>query len=236
VDIGRRLVRLGLVPGCPSAAAEALDDGPVRRMPEQRAAEKRAYNDLVDVAKHAQLFQLCMAVVQAVALKALHLAEIKQYALLASVAISASNSWTLHTVSGTNKGVKMTIKSHGASVEAYCAFGASPESSQADGIILPIIRHIAATILSAESGRFCSHRRPRRGQPSPPPNAASFTPPPPAQMDAAVARVSGTSSFPVVQRGAIRESGAPDPHAWGVVSSSSSEDGGDSDARLSSCP
>jgi len=42
VDTGRRLVRLGLFPGFPDAAADALADGPVRRMPEQRAADKRA--------------------------------------------------------------------------------------------------------------------------------------------------------------------------------------------------
>jgi len=189
---------------------------------------------LVGVAKHAQLFQFSMANVQAVALQALHLSENKQYATLASVAISASNSWTLHIVSGTNQRVKRTTKFYGSSAEGYCAFGASPERSQPDGIILPINRHMAVTFPNAEKGRFRRHRRRRRGQPLPPPEAAGITLLPPAYLDADVARVGGKSLSPEVQRGAVRDSGAPDSHASGVFRSGSSEDGGGSDARSSS--
>ena len=40
--VGRRLIRLCLLPGCPDAASETLTEGTRRRTPEQRAAEKRA--------------------------------------------------------------------------------------------------------------------------------------------------------------------------------------------------
>ena len=74
-DVGRRLIRLGLLQGCPDAASEALTEGSRRRTPEQRAAEKRAYDNLGIVAKHAQLFMFTKCNVQAVTLQALHLAE-----------------------------------------------------------------------------------------------------------------------------------------------------------------
>ena len=167
VDVGRRLIRVGVLPGRPDASIEALAEGPERHMPEKRPAHKRPYANLVVVYKHAQLFQFSKCNVHAVALQAVHLTEIQQYATLARVAIAAANSWTLHTVSGTNHGIQKTTKSYGASVEAYCAFGASSESTQVGSVIVQINRHMAVTVLNAEKGPFRRHRRRRRGQPLP---------------------------------------------------------------------
>jgi len=118
VDVGRRLIRFGDLPRCPDASIEALAEGLERHMPEQRAADRRSYANLVVVSEHAQLLQFSKCSFQAVALQARHPAEIQQYATLVSVAIAASNRWTLHTVSGTNEGNKKRTKSYGASVEA----------------------------------------------------------------------------------------------------------------------
>lgn len=162
--VGQRLVRLGLLPGCPDAAAEAtLTDVRQRRTPDQRAADKQAYERLVVVAKYAELLKFNRVNLRVMVLQALHLAETKQYATLASVAISATNSWTLHTVSGTNQGSKKTTQSYSASVEAYGAFGAEATSSLLDGVVVPIHRHVAVTFLEAEKGRERRTQRRRLG-------------------------------------------------------------------------
>lgn len=176
--VGQRLVRLGLLPRCPDSAAEAiLTDVRQRRTPDQRAADKQAYERLVVVAKYAELLKFNRVNLRVMVLQALHLAETQQYATLASVAISATNSWTLHTVSGTNQGSKKTNKSYSASVEAYCAFGAEATSSLLDEVVVPIHRHVAVTFLEAEKGRERRTQRLRLEVCVPTGAAARLTPP-----------------------------------------------------------
>eukprot|EP00168_Porphyra_purpurea_P018691 TRINITY_DN7097_c0_g1_i1.p2 TRINITY_DN7097_c0_g1~~TRINITY_DN7097_c0_g1_i1.p2 ORF type:complete len:349 (-),score=24.91 TRINITY_DN7097_c0_g1_i1:971-2017(-) len=174
--------------------------------------------------------------VQAVVLQALHLFETKQNATLASVAISVANSWTLHTISGTNSAVKKTTKSYGASVEAYCSFGAFPESSQVGDVIVPINRHMAVTFLNAEKSRLHRHRRRRRGQPLTTLVSVDITSPAATDHATAHGQVSGRLPGALGQRGAGDPDGSASESDASVVCSSSGSDGNDSGAPPSELP
>lgn len=108
----QRLIRLGLFPGCLGVAVEAaLTDVGQRRTPDQRAADLRGYEWLVAVAQKAELFQLNGVRLPVMVFHALHLEVTKQHATISSVAFTPTNSWALHTVSGTNQSNNKTTKS-----------------------------------------------------------------------------------------------------------------------------
>ena len=236
VDVGRRLIRLGLLPGCFDVASEALTEGSRRRTPEHRAADERAYDNLVIVAKQVQLFMFTKCNVQAVTLQALHLSESKQYATLASVPIGAANSWSLNTVSGTNNGVKKTTKSYGASEEVFCVFGASSDSKQVGDVIVPINRLMAVTFLNAEKGRLRRDRRRLRGE--------AFTPPAPVDdaslvvgvHAAAHEQVGGRGHTDVGQRGAGDHDRSEHESDASVVGGGSGSNDDDSGSAPSASP
>jgi len=152
-DVATRLMRLGCLPGCPDAAAEAARGGPNARTPLQRAADQQAYKRLAMIARYAELWGFSKDNQCAIATQALHLAETKQYATVASVAIAASSAWTMHTVSATNVGVKTTSAAYAKSVKLFFQFAAEPDSQQPGGVVVPVNRYVVVTFLRSEQAR-----------------------------------------------------------------------------------
>jgi len=152
-NVGTRLIRLGCLPGCPKAAAEAAVGGPNARTPEQRAADKQAYKSLVAIPRYAELWGLNKTNLIAIVEQALHLAQFKQYVTVASVAITAASAWMMHIASDTNCGVKTTTAMYAKSFQLFCEFAAAPHSQQPGGVVVPIKRYVAVTFMRAEQAR-----------------------------------------------------------------------------------
>jgi len=152
-DIATRLMRLGCLPGCPDAVAEAAVGGPNARTPLQRAADQQAYKKLVAIARYAELWGFDKPNLCAVVKQALHLSETKQFATVASIAITAASAWTMHTASATNSGVKSTSVAYAKSVKLFCQFASNPESQQPGGVVLPVNRYVVVTFLRSEQAR-----------------------------------------------------------------------------------
>jgi len=152
-DVATRLMRLDCLPGCPDAAAEAARGGPNARTPLQRAADQQAYKRLAAIFRYAELWGFSKDNLCAIATQALHLAETKQYATVASVDIAASSAWTMHTVSATNVGVQTTSAAYAKSVKLFCQFAAEPDSQQPGGVVVPVNRYVVVTLLRSEQAR-----------------------------------------------------------------------------------
>lgn len=129
---------------------------------DQHDADKQYDDRLELVAQHAERFMINVINKKALVLQGLHLPESKHYSTLARVAGGAINSWTLLPVSGTNNSKKKTMKSYGAWVDTNCAIGELPTRNQANGVVVPIYRHVAVTFLPDETGgvRATHLRRP----------------------------------------------------------------------------
>lgn len=184
-NVGRRLIRLGCLPGC--ADAETTADGtpvarvvplpsgsPPRRAPVELSRDKHAYTHLVTIAQYAELFQLSKTNVQAVVVQGLHLAETGQHGAVVSAASELTNTWALHTVSGTHSGVKQTMKDYVASIRLYCEWAETSAAGNPDGIIVPVNRNEVVAFLEVEKNRErSSRRRPaKRPRLTPPPRVA----------------------------------------------------------------
>ena len=152
-DVATRLMRLGCLPGRPDAVAEAAAGGPNARTTLQRAADQQAYKKLVAIARYAELWGFDKPNLCAVVKQALYLAETKQFATVASVAIAAASAWTMHTASATNSGVKSTSVAYAKSVQLFCQFASNPESQQPGGVVLPVNRYVVVTFLRSEQAR-----------------------------------------------------------------------------------
>jgi len=153
MDVATRLMRLGCLPGCPDVAAEVARGGPNARTPLQRAADQQAYKCLAAIARYAELWGFSKDNLCAIATQALHLAETRQYATAASVAISASSAWTMHTVRATNVGANTTIAAYAKSVKLFCQFEAELDSQQRGGVVVPVNRTVVVAFLRSEKAR-----------------------------------------------------------------------------------
>ena len=179
-----RVFRLGCLPGCADAAISAagvptqrvvpLPTGaPPRRTTAELAKDRDAYLHVVTLSQYAQIFALSKSNVKAVVMQAVHLAETGQHATVVSTTIKMINTWALHTVSGTTSGVKQTMLDYCASIEHFCNWAATPLSSQPDGVVVPVSRHVVVVFLEFEKERERStlRRPPKRRRLAPPPPA-----------------------------------------------------------------
>ena len=153
MDVATRLMRLGCLPGCPDVAAEVASGGPNARTPLQRAADPQAYKCLAAIAQYAELWGFSKDNLCAIATQALHLAKTRQYATVASVAISASSAWKMHTVRATNVGAKTTIAAYANYVKLFCQVAAEPDSQQPGGVVVPVNRYVVAAFLRSDQAR-----------------------------------------------------------------------------------
>jgi len=169
-NVGRRLTRLGCLPG--SANAETTADGepvarvvplpsgsPPRRAPAELAWEKHAYTHLVTIAQYAEMFRPSKTNVQAVVVQGLHLSETGQHAAIVSAAIELTSTWAMHTVISTHSGVKQTMKDYVASIPLYCEWAETSAAGTPDGIIVTVSRNEVVAFLEVEKIRERSSRR-----------------------------------------------------------------------------
>jgi len=98
------------------------------RTPGHRVADQQACKRLGAIARHAELWGFNKANLCAIVEKGIHLAYLKQYASVASMAITAAGACTMHVVSATNCGVKTTTAMYAKSVTLFCEFAAARDS------------------------------------------------------------------------------------------------------------
>lgn len=128
-EAARRLIRLGILGSAEGRAGpsrQATNPGSStpgeERSPLQRRKYGKAYEEIVAIAVLCCRFGLTLPHTRAMALQALHLAEVGHHALVGTAASSIADRWRTHALAATNKVTKSTLTKYRGCVLSFCAW------------------------------------------------------------------------------------------------------------------